>query len=199
MELDELKQQWNQSEKTEQPKNQNIMQLIQNKSYGPVAALKRSLRKQMMAMVIIPIAIVGTNLQHIDKTLTSVLFWCYLAFCLGVIIFTRLNYTLVEKMEGMDSEVKSNLEQQIALLETRLRQNLIGVRIALLFFIVLVEVLPYFQDFSMLNKWHALSPFIRFGAYAALFLLQYFISRTVSYRKFGQHIAYLKELVQQMK
>jgi hypothetical protein len=95
--------------------------------------------------------------------------------------------------------VKSNLEQQIALLETRLRQNLIGIRIALLFFIVLVELLPYFQNFSMLNKWHSLSPFIRFGAYAALFLFQYFLSRRVSHRKFGQHIAYLKELVQQMK
>lgn len=199
MELDDLKQQWNQSEKTQQPKNQNIMQLIQNKSYGPVAELKRSFRKQMIAMTVVPIAILGTNLQHIDKTLTSALFWFYIAFCIVVIIFARLNYSLVEKMEGMDGMVKSNLEQQITLLETRVRQNIIGVRIALLFFIVLTEVLPYIQDFSMLNKWHALSPFIRFGAYAALFLFQYFISRTVSYRKFGQHIAYLKELVKQMQ
>jgi hypothetical protein len=85
------------------------------------------------------------------------------------------------------------------LLETRLRQNLIGIRVALLFFIVLTEVLPYFQHFRMLNTWHSLSPFIRFGAYAALFLFQYFVSRTVSQRKFGQHIAHLKELVKQMQ
>jgi hypothetical protein len=51
----------------------------------------------------------------------------------------------------------------------------------------------------MLNTWHSLSPFIRFGAYAALFLFQYFVSRMVSQQKFGQHIAHLKELVKQMQ
>jgi hypothetical protein len=102
-------------------------------------------------------------------------------------------------MEGMDGMVKSNLEQQIFLLETRLKQNIIGIRIALLFFIVLTEILPYFQNFRMLNTWHSLSPFIRFGAYTALLLFQYFVSRSVSQRKFGNHIAHLKELVNQMQ
>ncbi len=199
MELNELKHQWKQADKIQKPKNQNIMELIQHKSYGPVAALKRSFKKQMIAMTVVPIAIIATNLHHIDKTLTSALFWFYIVFCIGVIIFARLNYEVVKKMEGMDGMVKSNLEQQIFLLETRLRQNIIGIRVALLFFIVLTEVLPYFQNFRMLNTWHSLSPFIRFGAYAALFLFQYFVSRAVSYRKFGRHIAYLKELVSQMQ
>ena len=99
----------------------------------------------------------------------------------------------------MDGKVKSNLEQQISILETRLNQNLIGIRVALLFFIILTEVLPYFQNFRMLNTWHSLSPFIRFGAYAGLFLFQYFLSRRISDRKFGQPIARLKELVKQME
>jgi cbb3-type cytochrome oxidase subunit 1 len=102
-------------------------------------------------------------------------------------------------MEQIDGMVKLNLEQQISLLETRLRQNLIGIRVALLLFIVLLEVLPYFQNFRMLNTWHSLLPVIRFGAYAALFLFQYFVSRKVSQRKFGRHIAHLKELVKQMQ
>ena len=175
------------------------MELIQNKGHGPVAKLKRSFRKQIIAMTAVAIAIIATNLHHIDKTLTSALFWFYIVFCIGVIIFARLNYTVVKKMDGMDGMLKANLEQQIFILETRLRQNIIGIRVALLFFIVLTEVLPYFQNFRMLNTWHSLSPFIRFGAYAALFLFQYFVSRMVSHRKFGQHIAYLKELVKQMQ
>lgn len=199
MELDELKNQWKQADKVQKPINRNIMELIQNKSHGPVAELKRSFRKQMIAMTVVPIAILATNLQHIDKTLSSALFWFYILFCVGVIIFARLNYTVVKKMEGMDGNVKSNLEQQIFILETRLRQNLIGIRVALLFFIILTEVLPYFQNFRMLNTWHSLSPFIRFGAYAALFLFQYFLSRAVSRRKFGQHIVHLKEMVKQME
>jgi len=198
MELDELKHQWKRVDQIQKSKNQNIMEIIQHKSNGPVAALKSSFKKQMIAMTVVPIAIIATNLHHIDKTLTSALFWFYIVFCIGVIIFARLNYIVVQKMEGMDGMVKSNLEQQIFILETRVNQNLMGIRIALLFFIVLTEVLPYFQNFKMLNTWHSLSPFIRFGAYTGLFLFQYFVSRAVSQQKFGQHIAYLKELVKQM-
>ena len=199
MELDDLKHQWQRADNIQKIKNQNIMELIQHESHGPVAALKKSFKKQMIAMTVVPIAIIATNLHHIDKTLTSALFWFYVVFCIGVILFARLNYSVVKKMEGMDGVVKSNLEQQIFILETRLRQNLIGIRVALLFFIVLTEVLPYFQHFRMLHTWHSLSPFIRFGAYTALFLFQYFVSRTISRRKFGQHIARLKELVKQMQ
>jgi hypothetical protein len=199
MELDELKNQWKQTEETHKPKTQNIMELIQSKSHGPVAELKRSFKRQIIAMTVVPVIIIATNMQHIDKTLSSALFWFYILFCIGVIMFARLNYAVVKKMEGMDGNVKSNLEQHIFILETRIKQNLIGIRIALLFFIVLTEILPYFQNFRMLNTWHSLSPFKRFGAYAALFLFQYFISRIVSQRKFGQHINHLKELVKQME
>ncbi len=184
MELDDLREQWKRADKIHPRKNLNIMELIQHRSYGPVAALKRSLRKQMIAMTVVPIAIIATNLSHIDKTLTSAMFWFYIVFCVGVIIFARLNYAVVKKMEGMDAMVKSNLEQQIFILETRLRQNIIGIRVALLLFIVLTEVLPYFQNFRMLNTWHSLSPLIRFGAYTVLFLFQYLLSREVSRRKF---------------
>ena len=199
MELDDLKSEWKQVSKTEQLKNQNIMELIQHKSRGPVAALKKSFKRQMIAMMVVPVAIIATNLQHIDKTFSSALFWCYIVFCIGVIVFARINYGVVKRMERIDGAVKSNLEQQIRLLERRLQQNLTGIRIALLFFIVLTEVLPYFQDFRMLNTWHSLSPFIRFGAYTGLFLFQYIISRVVSQRKFGQHIERLKALAREME
>ena len=199
MELDELKSHWKQADIAQKLKNQDIMELIQNKSHGPVAELKRSFRKQVIAMTVVPVMILATNLQHIDKTLTSALFWFYIVFCIAVIIFARLNYTLVKKLEGMDGMLKSNLEEQIVILETRLKQNLIGIRVGLLLFIALTEVLPYFQHFRMLNTWHSLSPFIRFGAYAALFLFQYFVSRRVSYIRFGKHIAYLKALLREMR
>lgn len=199
MELDDLKSQWKQADNTQKYANQNIMELIHHKSQSPIAALKKSYRRQIFAMAAMPFFILATNLQHMDKTLSSALFWFYILFCIGVIVFARLNYRVVKKMETMDGAVKANLETQLFLLETRLRQNLIGIRIALLFFILLTEVLPYFQTFRMLNTWHSLSPFIRFGAYAALFLFQYYVSRKVSRRAFGQHIVHLKDLVRQMQ
>ncbi|MES2648945.1 MAG: hypothetical protein V4717_18855 [Bacteroidota bacterium] len=199
MELDDLKQEWRQAGKVPMQKNQNIMELIQHKSNSPLASLRKSFRKQIIIMTVVPLAIIATNLQHIDKTFTSALFWFYIIFCICVILFARLNYNVVKKMQGMDGKVKSNLENQVNLLERRLKQNLIGIRVALLLFVILTEVLPYFQDFRMLNTWHSLSPFIRFGAYSALFLFQYFVSQRVSYQKFGRHIDHLKKLVAQMQ
>lgn len=107
MELDELKNQWIQADKIQKTKNQNIMEIIQNKSYGPVAELKKSFKKQMIGMAIIPILFIAANLEHIDKILSSALFWFYILFCIGAVIFARLNYAVVEKMEERDCKALS--------------------------------------------------------------------------------------------
>jgi hypothetical protein len=127
------------------------------------------------------------------------MFWSYVAFCIGIILFAFYNYRIVSKMENMDGMVRTNLEQQINLLEKRANLEIVGMRVVLLFFITLTEVLPYFQHYRMLDKWHSLSPFIRFGAYAALLVLQYFLNRRVKQRKVGRHLAYLKELAKEMQ
>jgi Na+/melibiose symporter-like transporter len=198
MELDDLKQTWKQTP-TNKPVNTDIMELLQHKSYGPVVALKKQFLKQIRLMIILPLLIFFTNLDDVHKVLTSVLFWTYIAFCLGLIVFSWFNYRIVQKMEGMDAMVKPNLEQQISILETRLKWHVIGVRIAFIFFVVLVEILPYFQHYSMLDKWHSLSPLIRFSSYAAFLALQYFTVRPILHRKFGQHLNYLKSLVNDMQ
>ena len=175
------------------------MDLMKHKSYGPIASLKREFRKQIVVMTLLPLFLLFTTVKDLSQIYTNVLFWSYVTFCFGMIVFASLNYRIVEKMEVMDGMVRSNLQQQIDLLETRLKWKLIGLRIILLFFIVLVEVIPYFQHYRMLDKWHSLSPFIRFGTYATFLVLQYFLSRIVSDRKFGGHINYLKELMKEME
>src|SRR3954469_3399083 len=198
MELDDLKQSWKETE-IKKDTNTNIMKLIQHKSYGPVAALKREFRKQIIVMAILPLFLIFTVAGDVITAFTNILFWAYLAFCLSIIVLAFFNYRTADKMGVMDGAVKSNLKQQINLLETRLNWLIIGLRIALAFFVILVEILPYFQHYRMLDKWHSLSPLLRFGSYAALFLFQYFVGRRIIYRKFGSHVEYLKELVKEME
>ena len=198
MELDDLKQTWKETT-IKKNKNTDIMDLMKHKSYGPIAALKREFRKQIAVMALLPLFLLFTTIQDVTQVYTNVLFWSYVAFCLGMIIFALANYRIVKKMGAMDGMVKTNLEQQIDLLETRLKWKLIGLRMVGLFFIVLLETVPWFQHYRMLDKWHSLSPLIRFGAYAAFLLLQYFLSRIVSERKFGAHIKYLKSLMNEMQ
>ncbi len=198
MELDDLKQTWKETT-IKKNKNTDIMDLMKHKSYGPIAALKREFRKQIAVMALLPLFLLFTTIDDMSRIFTNVLFWSYATFCLGMVVFAAANYSIVKKMGTMDGMVRSNLEQQIDLLETRLKWKLIGLRIMLLFFIALVEVVPWFQHYRMLDKWHSLSPLIRFGTYAAFLVLQYFLSRIVSERKFGGHIKYLKTLMNEMQ
>jgi hypothetical protein len=197
MELDDLKQHWQQTLEPATTK-MDIMKMIQHKSYGPVAALKKEFRKQMVMMALLPLFLLITAADDPTKALTSVLFWSYVVFCIGVVAFAYRNYRIADKMQDMNGAVRANLEQQITLLEKRLQWKIVGVRVALLFFILLLEVTPYFQHYRMLDKWHALAPAVRFGAYGALLLFQYFTNRVLLKRKFGNHLSYLKELVAEM-
>lgn len=198
MELDDLKQTWQQTE-AGKTKQTSIMELIHHKSYGPLAALKRSFLKQMRIMIIIPVMLLLVNVKDWETTLSSVLFWSYVAFCLAVVVYNYFNYRLVGKMEGMDGRVSNTLNDYIALLETRLQRNVTGVRLSLLYFILLLEVLPSFQHNPMLDKWHALSPLVRWGAYAGFLLLQYVVSRRLFRRKFGDHLLHLKDLAKELQ
>jgi hypothetical protein len=198
MELDDLKQTWNQNQSTK-PLNTDIMELIQHKSYGPLAALKKAFRKQIVLMAIIPAYFIIFNVDDVHALLNNVILWSYIAFCLGVIIFSYYNYRIVNKMEEMDHMVKMNLEQQVDLLERRMKWKKTALIFALIFFILLIEIVPYFQHYRMLDKWHSLPVAIRYLAYAGLFVLQYFANTWVNERRYGRHLKYLKELVKEMQ
>ncbi len=199
MELDDLKQAWKQNKSIIKPKNTDIMNLIQHKTYGPVAALKKAFNKQMRLMAVLPLLLLVTNVDDVQKVFSNILFWSYIVFCAGVIVYSWFSYQAVKKMEGMDQMIKPNLEQQIDMLETRLNRQIIGIRIVAVYFIILLEVLPYVQHIRMLDKWHSLSPVIRFSIYAAFLALQYFTSRKILHQKFGRHLDYLKSLVMEME
>jgi hypothetical protein len=150
-------------------------------------------------MLVLPLVLLLTNLRDINIVLTSVMFWSYVAFCIAMIVFAWYNYRLVRKMEGMDGVVKTNLEQQIDLLEKRAKLEVLVMRGVLLFFIALTEVVPYFQHYRMLAKWHALPLMVRVSAYAGLLMLQYFLNRRIKKIKVGRHLMYLKEVVKELR
>ena len=198
MELDDLKQTWQQSQSIKSS-NTNIMELIQQKSFGPLAALKKAFRKHILLMIVLPAYVIITNTDDLNHALKSVMLWAYIAFFLCVIVFTYYNYRMVSKMENMDNLVKTNLEQQVALLQTRIKWKKTGLMIALLCFILLAEVVPYFQHYRMSDKWLTVAPAIRFVSYAAFLMLIFFLNTWVNERRYGRHLRYLKELADELQ
>jgi len=198
MELDDLKNAWKQDDQ-KQTKTPNIMEMIHQKSRGPIASLKTAFRKQMAAITVLMSMIIITNARNVDSVSSNILFWSYIGFCLALIIAFYFNYQLTRKMESMDDRVKNNLEQHVALLEQRLKWQAIGARIVIVFFILLLEIIPHYQHLRMLDKWHSLSPLIRFSSYGAFFIFQYFIGNAVKKNRFGKHLDYLKNLLNELK
>ena len=82
MELDDLKPTWQKSQPTT-TSNTDIMQLIQHKTYGPVAALKKAFRKQIILMGIIPVYFILINTNDLPHVLNSVILWAYIASVLA--------------------------------------------------------------------------------------------------------------------
>ena len=194
MELDDLKQAWEQ-QAIPSSQNQNIMELIHQKSKGPVASLKQAFKKQTRFMICLMILMIATQIKNLDNTAALIFIGTYIFFCIAVALFFHQNYRLTSKLEGMDENVKTNLERYVAVLQQRLKWHLIGLRVTLLLFILMLEVLPFFLHGRLLDKWHSLSPVIRFNTYAAFLVIQYFLGRSLEKQKFGQHLVYLKKLI----
>ncbi len=194
MELDDLKQAWKQQ--GGQPlTTPAITAMIHQQSRGPIAALKRAFRKQMVAVSTLLTVVIATWAKNVSSVSSHLLFWTYLGFCLALLVSLYVNYRITSRMESMDEKVKHNLEQHVTLLEQRLRWQMIGSRAVILFFILLLEVIPLYQHVRMLATWHALSPVVRFSAYAAYLVFQYFLSRAIAQNKFGKHLDHLKRML----
>ena len=198
MELDDLKQPWLESAKNIKPLNTNVMEIIQNKSYGPAAQLKRNFRK-MIIIIPIVVTMLIINLSKKHDIFSDVLFWFYIIFISSMMLFFYYNYRLINKMQCMDCLVKSNLEKQVKTLENGFKWRLVIIRGAFIIFIVLLEVLMYYQQEPALAKWYAQPATIRMSAYAILITAWYFITKLIFRTRYGKHIQNLKNLVQQME
>lgn len=197
MELNDLKQTWKQASAT-QHQNQNIMEMIRKKSSGPVAALKHSFRKQVQLVLILMIAIALSNSRNLDNAAANILFWTYIAFCLCLMIFFYFNYRRTTALENMDGDLRSYIENYVNSMERRINGQYVAVRFVGLLFVLLLEILPYYSHSRMLDKWHALSPVIRFSLYAAFFILQYVAGNRFRERKFGTHLSRLKQVLKDL-
>lgn len=196
MELDDLKSAWN-TDPT--PTNTpDIMDLIHQKSKGPIAALKTAYRRQRAIVIALMATFIASQAGKVDTLSGGLLFWTYIGGCLALFLSLSYSYRQSRALERRDGRMKDHLEQYVAALERRSARHQAGARIVFLLFVVLLEAIPHFESLRMLGKWHALSPWIRFPAYAAFLVFQYFLSRTLSHRRFGRHLDRLKGLLKEV-
>jgi hypothetical protein len=175
MELDDLKKNWKQYI-PQKITNRDIMELIHHKSYGPIAALKKRYRKEMINLIAVPFLILLPHfLENKDapKMLSSVMYSGFVVLCITAAFYAFYNYQIVKRMEGRAAMMKENLEQQINLLDKRMKNMTMASNWLLLIFIAAIELIPYFPN--MPKGWHAVHPIIRFGIYGLVLIYQYVV------------------------
>ena len=210
MELDNLKEIWKEADagSTPQKSDQQILEILGKQSNGPVAKMKRNLMYEMYVLLIFYIPITIFYFVKWQGRWSEV-GWGYIIIALLFFVYFYFKIRLLNEIQCIACEVKSNLERQVNKLEVYVKRYLIGGTVIPALFILFLGVLLYFKlpmDEPRNN------PFLHSPAYAwwqtALVWLVstiiagvgiYFLNRKYLRWLYGKHILRLRNLLSQME
>src|SRR6476620_1698756 len=187
MELDQLKQRWQQTGSTGNtpPKNKFKM-ILRRRNEDPISSMKRNFRRQIIVLLLVFFLFLH-ELRNREVFHNAFFDW-YLVCGTCLCVFFFLNLRLVRQLEKTDESLTDHIRAHVALLGKGMRWRRIFSQVAIASLIILLEILPFFSSESMLQKWHAVAPIIRIAAYAGLLLFQYYAGRLIAHRRYGQHL-----------
>jgi hypothetical protein len=216
MELDSLKDIWkNLGEEDLRPGRElPILSMLQKKSQGSIARLKRNLNRELAAVVIIYSITIWYIIvyQQLYRELAVLL----LLIGAGFLFYYYRKSKLLKQMQCVACEVKSNLKQQLVTLEKYVRFYFVAgtVLTPLAYFAAGMIILfntpehplndrvPFEIALSNLPKADHITNSRFFYLFAGIGVLLtasvYFVNRWLINKMYGQHIQKLKELLLQM-
>jgi hypothetical protein len=141
MELDHLKDMW---QKQEAPPTPGLQEIISKRSNSPIAKMKRNLIMELIMVVIFLGAVILYYFAAFSGKF-QVVSWVYLSLIALFGVYFYFKYKLLNEMECMACQVKSNLSKQVSTLEKFVRLYLIvGTAI-------IPAVIIFFYFFEMSN------------------------------------------------
>ena len=195
MELDAFKVSWNNQSHTKS--HYNLNEILAQKVKSPIQLLKR---KYLIQSILLPsVALMLTITNLVTPTLSNrPVVWIAVPVLLLLTYFYYRSYALIKKLEQpATTNIKTNLENQLKTLQLRGKQDLIFLRILLILFIAILELLMVKNLVPEYDTWEQTNFGIRIAVYAVLLLIQPYISSHFYNLNFGQHINKLKDLVSQ--
>jgi hypothetical protein len=199
MELDDLKSSWKKTPEKEIITSQvKIMELIQNKSYGPTASLKAVLSKQLLAVPVVSGILIWKAVSK-PELQSDPFFILFIVLALGMAISFGMAYSIVVKINSSGAEVKTNLRWQIR----SLQRILLCYRVLAFAAVVLMAVfLEMFSDRGtalLIPEWYEIAIGLRVLGYAVMMLFAFLAARTAFNHQFGTHLLNLKGLIQDLE
>ncbi len=197
MELDNIKEAWQAHEVKKIPgDNDEIRRMLNKKSKSPIAKMKKNLLWEMIVIVVlytigILYYIVADHGRYWELALML-----FLVAVLFMYYYYRKN-KLLNEMECVACEVKSNLERQVSTLDKYLRLYFIAGTLLtpIAYFTTGLVVLYKTPGVGNISA-KGISWFV--GSGIGLTVMIYFANKWYVNKLYGQHVKKLKNLLQQM-
>lgn len=196
MELEDLRQNWNNSATVNTPAY-NLTELLSKKVEGPLNTLKSKYIKQLVLLPAAAIVLIVTNLAKPELRSNPIIWLVIPALLMLTYLYSR-NYRLIKKMEQpSEGNLVESLDRQMRMLEANGRRNIRYARALIFLFIGAIELAMANNYMPAFDAWKHTALFIRIPAYALAVFIQPFITNHFYKLNFGQHISGLKELLSQ--
>jgi hypothetical protein len=197
MELEDLKNSWKNIPETTNSKN-TIMELMTHKSYGPIATLKETLTKQVIAIPIL-YAVLTWKLLEKPELGSDPFFGLFCGLAIALTIAFLIAYRIVRNMAASGSPVSRNVNKQII----SLKKVLFSYRVLAFTAVILLAIfLELFKNKGMalgMQGWFQLSFALRISIYLAALPLLFFVAKSAFDKQFGRHLNNLQSLVKQLE
>ena len=198
MELDNLKEIWKglDDKRTPVGSDEEILSMLHKKSQRPIARMKRNLLIEMILVIIVYSAAAVYYLIAWDGRYweLSLIFMLGGGFC---VFYYYRKYKLLNQMECVACEVRSNLQRQLTTLEKYVKLYLITGNL-------LTPIAFFFTGFIIFTKtpgktYDSNVYWIFSAVGVAVSIACYYFNKWYVNKLYGQHVKKLKEVLKEME
>jgi len=213
MELDSLKEIWREARVGDMadapdalPGRESLLPLLQQRSRGPVARMRRNLRIELLCIIIAYVPLILFYLVEFQgrlRAISIVLFAVGALFC----VYYYRKSRLLNNMQCLTCQVRSNLARQVGTLKKYTRFYLLASTIVIPAMAILTYVIFHLQLFYPGDGtvYHRLSPapWWKNSTFWLLMLVpftvvMYYFNAWYINKLYGRHIKKLQELLREM-
>lgn len=199
MELDNLKAIWKEQEAlVPMADPEHLAWLLQMRSRGPIARMRRNLRIEAFLMVITYIPTIIAYLNLFDGRLWVISLFLFVVLCFYAVYFYRKDRLLI-KMQCLACEVRSNLSGQVRALRKYIRfYTWSGTLVILIAILVACSTLRYAMQVKAIPiRWWFEPAFLTAILTPFAFAL-FYLNKWYANKLYGRHVEKLEALVREM-
>jgi hypothetical protein len=204
MELDQLKNIW-QREPAQSKEDEQLISLMSRRSNNPIARMKRNLLFELIAIIVLYGFTIAYYAYAFQGKMHEVSwFMVGIAFCFFIYYYRKNR--LLNKMECLTCQVRSNLQRQVNTLEKYVKFYLLAgtalVPLAIFFFTWLIYVksptklVSVFYPSAAYPLWQTILVWLLLVGVSTL--LVYYLNKWYVKKLYGNHIEKLKKLLVEM-